>query len=129
MAEDAAAPLPPAFPFMRLPLELREQVYSYYFHPGDHLVKTPILEQKGFYGGVYQWDLDVFYVSKQMYREAKRVWRRENIFVKIATPWPSAGMYRVYLMATDGVPEQLEQHGSIGLSSGHREPLFLNTYM
>jgi hypothetical protein len=30
------------------------------------------------------------------------VWKRENVFVKIATPWPSAGMYRVYLMASDG---------------------------
>ncbi|USP76359.1 hypothetical protein yc1106_03633 [Curvularia clavata] len=124
MTEDAG-PLPPAFPFMRLPLELREQVYSHYFHPGDHLVRNPVLEAKGFYGGVYQWDLDVFYVNKQIYRESKRVWDRENIFVKIATPWPTAGMYQVYLMATDGVSEQ----GSMSMSessSGHRElPLLL----
>ncbi|EUC36085.1 hypothetical protein COCCADRAFT_71545, partial [Bipolaris zeicola 26-R-13] len=78
------------FPFLRLPLELREQVYSHYFHPGDHLVRNTALESKGFFGGVYHWDLDVFYVNKQIHRESKRVWRRENIFVKIATPWPSA---------------------------------------
>lgn len=120
MADDAPAPAP-AFPFLRLPLELREQVYSHYFHPGDHLVRNTALESKGFFGGVYHWDLDVFYVNKQIHRESKRVWRRENIFVKIATPWPSAGMYRVYLLATDGVPEQLHQYGGISLSGSHRE--------
>ncbi|KAH7561565.1 hypothetical protein BM1_02669 [Bipolaris maydis] len=89
MAEDAPSSAP-AFPFLRLPLELREQIYSYYFHPGDHLVRSTALEAKGFFGGVYHWDFDVFYVNKQIHRESKRVWRRENIFVKIATPWPSA---------------------------------------
>ncbi|EUC41302.1 hypothetical protein COCMIDRAFT_60692, partial [Bipolaris oryzae ATCC 44560] len=78
------------FPFLRLPLELREQVYSHYFDPSDHLVRNTALEAKGFFGGVYHWNLDVFYVNKQIHRESKRVWRRENIFVKIATPWPSA---------------------------------------
>jgi hypothetical protein len=124
--EETAASTPPSFPFLRLPLELREQVYSHYFHPGDHLVRTPALEAKGFFGGVYRWDLDIFYASKQVYRESRRVWRRENVFVKIATPWPNAGMYRVYLLATDGVREQLRLHGSISLSGGrgsHRELL------
>lgn len=120
MAEDAPSSAP-AFPFLRLPLELREQIYSYYFHPGDHLVRSTALEAKGFFGGVYHWDFDVFYVNKQIHRESKRVWRRENIFVKIATPWPSAGMYRVYILATEGVPEQLHRYGGISLSGSHRE--------
>jgi hypothetical protein len=93
------------FPFLRLPLELREQIYSHYFHPGDHLVKNGELEAKGFYGGVYQWDFDLWRVSKQVYGESKKVWKRENVFVKIATPWPTAGMYRVYLLASDGFAE------------------------
>ncbi|KAJ6274786.1 hypothetical protein PSV08DRAFT_384388 [Bipolaris maydis] len=118
MAEDAPSSAP-AFPFLRLPLELREQIYSYYFHPGDHLVRSTALEAKGFFGGVYHWDFDVFYVNKQIHRESKRVWRRENIFVKIATPWPSAGMYRVYILATEGVPEQLHRYGGISLSGSH----------
>ena len=87
---------------MRLPLELREQIYSLYFRPADHLLKNTDLEAKGFFGGVYQWDFSLWRVSRQVHEESKKVWKRENVFVKIATPWPSAGMYRVYLMATDG---------------------------
>jgi hypothetical protein len=123
MPEDAST-APAAFPFLRLPLELREQIYSLYFKPADHLVRTVGLEAKGFFGGVYQWDFDLWRVNKQVYAEAKKVWKRENIFVKVATPWPSAGMYRVYLMATDGIPEQLE-HTSTTVSGrrGRRELL------
>ena len=110
-----------AFPFLRLPLELREQVYSHYVHPGDHLVQNADLEARGFYGGVYRWDLSVLHVCKQVYAESKKVWRRENVFVKVATPWPSAGMYRVYVLATDGVRGELEleQDGSVRVAGGH----------
>jgi hypothetical protein len=52
-------PSKPPFPFMRLPLELREQIYSLYFHPGDHLSKNSEFEAKGFLGGVYQWNFDL----------------------------------------------------------------------
>lgn len=90
------------FPFLSLPLELREIVYSLYFKPADCLVRNKTLEDQGFYGGVYQFHLDLWRVSKQVYEESRRVWQRENVFVKIATPWPSAGMYRVYLLASDG---------------------------
>lgn len=123
MSEEAAT-APDPFPFLRLPLELREQIYSIYFSPADHLVKSTELEAKGFFGGVYQWDFDVLRVNKQVYEEAKKVWRRENVFVKVATPWPSAGMYRVYLMATEGAPELLE-HTATTLSGirGRRELL------
>lgn len=90
------------FPFLRLPLELREAIYSLYFKPSDRLVQTSYLEAQGYFGGLYKFDLDLWRVNKQVYIEASRVWKRENVFVKIATPWPSAGMYRVFLMATDG---------------------------
>lgn len=124
IVSEEAATAPDPFPFLRLPLELREQIYSIYFSPADHLVKSTELEAKGFFGGVYQWDFDVLRVNKQVYEEAKKVWRRENVFVKVATPWPSAGMYRVYLMATEGVPELLE-HTATTLSGirGRRELL------
>ncbi|KAE8840803.1 hypothetical protein PTNB85_04202 [Pyrenophora teres f. teres] len=105
MAEETPKP----FPFMRLPLELREQIYSIYFNPADHLVKNVDLEARGFFGGIYKWDFDIWTVSKQIHAESKKVWKRENVFVKIATPWPSAGMYRVYIMATEGAPEALAQ--------------------
>jgi hypothetical protein len=91
-----------AFPFLSLPLELRESIYSLYFKPADRLLRNYSLETQGYFGGVYRFDFNLYKVNKQVYKEAKAVWKRENVFVKIATPWPSAGMYRVYLMATDG---------------------------
>ncbi|KAH7092576.1 hypothetical protein FB567DRAFT_517479 [Paraphoma chrysanthemicola] len=80
----------PSFPFLSLPLELREAIYSLYFKPADRLLRSSQLEEQGFYGGVYKFDVDLFRLNKQVYHEAKRVWKRENVFVKIATPWPSA---------------------------------------
>lgn len=73
------------FRFLALPLELREQIYSLYFHPPDRL---HTLEDSG---GRYQFDFDLLRVCKQVYAEAQTVFRRENIFVKVETPWPNAG--------------------------------------
>lgn len=92
-------------PFLSLPLELREQIYSLYFKPADRLTHSEALNAQGFFGGVYRFDFDLHRVNKQIYNEAKAVWKRENVFVKIATPWPSAGMYRVYLMSEDDMYE------------------------
>lgn len=90
------------FPFLALPLELREAIYSLYFKPADRLAKNPALEAQGFFGGVYQFDVALWGVNRQLHHEARRVWKRENVFVKISTPWPSAGMYQIYLLAGDG---------------------------
>ncbi len=89
------------FPFLKLPLELREVIYSLYFKPADRLIHNASLQAQGFYGGLYSFEFSLCQVNKQIHDESRRVWRRENVFVKIATPWPSAGMYRVYLMADD----------------------------
>jgi hypothetical protein len=102
------------FPFLSLPLELRESIYSLYFKPSDRLVRNASLDAQGFFGGVYNFDFNLYRVNKQIYDEAQRVWRRENIFVKIVTPWPSAGMYRVYLMATDGRNQAEMEAGGTG---------------
>jgi len=102
------------FPFLSLPLELRESIYALYFKPADRLVRNASLDAQGYFGGVYRFDFDLYRVNKQIYNEARRVWRRENVFVKIATPWPSAGMYRVYLMATDGRDSVEIEDGVIG---------------
>ncbi|KAJ4364007.1 hypothetical protein N0V83_009462 [Neocucurbitaria cava] len=112
MACGTAPPAAKPFPFLRLPLELREAIYSLYFKPADRLIQNTSLEAQGYFGGVYRFDLDLWRVNKQVYEESRRVWQRENVFVKIATPWPSAGMYRVYLMATDG--RDLVEFGSNG---------------
>lgn len=81
------------FPFLALPLELREHIYSLYFRPADRLRKSATLESRGFYGGVYEFEFGLCATSRLVCREARRVWRREVRMVKVATPWPSAGMY------------------------------------
>ncbi|KAF2788797.1 hypothetical protein K505DRAFT_314239 [Melanomma pulvis-pyrius CBS 109.77] len=73
-----------AFPFLRLPLELREAVYSLYFNPASRLVDGE------FGGGQYRFEFDLYRVNKQVYSEAENVFRRENVFVRIDTPWPTA---------------------------------------
>ncbi|KAF2263036.1 hypothetical protein CC78DRAFT_617989 [Lojkania enalia] len=72
------------FPFLSLPLELREQIYSLYFNPSSRL------ERRENGGGQYRFDFDILRVSKQVYIEAQTVWRREVHFVRIETPWPQA---------------------------------------
>jgi hypothetical protein len=47
------APKETLFPFLRLSLELHEQIYSIYFRPADYLVRSVELEASGFFGGVY----------------------------------------------------------------------------
>jgi hypothetical protein len=104
------------FPFLSLPLELRESIYSLYFKPSDRLVTNSTFDAAGFFGGVYKFDFDLSHVNRQICAEARRVWRRENVFVKVATPWPSAGMYQVYLSATDGRDLEEMEENRIGTS-------------
>jgi hypothetical protein len=111
-------PSPQHLPFLDLPLELRESIYSLYFKPADRLIQNASLQEEGYYGGVYKFDFDVYRVNKQLYEESKRVWKRENMFVKIATPWPSAGMYSVYLRAMD--QRELVDYGTGPRKSGSK---------
>lgn len=80
------------FPFLRLPLELREQIYSLYFKPADR-IHAPEFGEYG--GGQYKFDFDIYRVNKQIKTEAEDVFRRENVFVRIETPWPQAGMLSI----------------------------------
>lgn len=76
---------------LSIPIELREYIWSLYLKPADRLVRCSHLDEEGFYGGVYHFDFALWRVNRQIYSEAKSVWQRENIFVKIATPWSGAG--------------------------------------
>jgi hypothetical protein len=78
-------------------------------------VQNSTLDAAGFFGGVYKFDFDLSRVNRQICAEARRVWRRENVFVKISTPWPSAGMYQVYLSAADGRDLVETEEGGIGM--------------
>lgn len=80
------------FPLLQLPLELREQIYAHYFDPTTHL-DTGGCDG----GGRYDFDFALYRASKQIYLEAQTMFRRENVFVRIETPWPTAGMYSGYM--------------------------------
>ncbi|OCK75497.1 hypothetical protein K432DRAFT_429380 [Lepidopterella palustris CBS 459.81] len=69
------------FPFLCLPLELREAVYSHYFNPASHLVPR----EGG--GSKYRFDFDIYLASHQLRLESQKVFRREHIFIKVETPW------------------------------------------
>lgn len=63
----AETPEPVApFPFLRLPRELRDVVYSLYFKPADRLLQNHSLEAKGYYGGLYKFDFDLVHVNRQV---------------------------------------------------------------
>lgn len=42
-------------------------------------------------GGMYNFEFALLRASKQIWQEALRSWRK-NVFVRIETPWPHAGM-------------------------------------
>ncbi|KAH7110311.1 hypothetical protein B0J11DRAFT_499160 [Dendryphion nanum] len=75
------------FPLLRLPLELRQQIYTYYFPPSTKQTMTPTHEDTL---TVYAFDLRIYLVCKQVHLEAQDVFRREYLFVRIETPWPQA---------------------------------------
>ena len=86
MADSPTATAAP-FRFMDLPAELRDEVYTYLLDPEDHCkydedgVKTK-----------YTYDLRFYRTCKQVYAEAKRVFRvlACNTFARIETPWEEA---------------------------------------
>ena len=87
------------FPFFRLPLELREAVYSHYFDPVTHLIAC----EKGAEKSSYRFDLDLYLASSQIYREAQKVFRREFKFIRIETPWPETGGLDLHIRLQLGV--------------------------
>lgn len=71
-------------PFLRLPGEIREYIY---YH-----VLCSVDDQRQQTDGYknYKYDLKLLLVNRQIYYEARTVFRRNNIFVSIETPWPEA---------------------------------------
>ncbi|OCK90865.1 uncharacterized protein K441DRAFT_665601 [Cenococcum geophilum 1.58] len=67
------------FPFLRLPLELREAVYSHYFDPATHLIAC----ERGTGESSYRFDFNLYLASSQIYREAQKVFQRELSFIRI----------------------------------------------
>ncbi|TKA74149.1 hypothetical protein B0A49_04998 [Cryomyces minteri] len=74
------------FRFLDLPGEIREHIYR------DVLPFTlhkNILDT-GHSHDSYTFASNIFLVNKQVYYEARKVFQRDNVFVRIETPWPEA---------------------------------------
>ncbi|KAF2186689.1 hypothetical protein K469DRAFT_630618 [Zopfia rhizophila CBS 207.26] len=101
-----------AFPFLRLPLELREAIYSLYFNPAS-------LVQRRKDGAVeYKFDLRLYRVNKQIYSEAQTVFRRENVFIRIETPWLETVSHiardgSVPIVAAEGRADEFRRYHSL----------------
>ncbi|KAF2875772.1 hypothetical protein BDV95DRAFT_537419 [Massariosphaeria phaeospora] len=79
------------FPIMRLPLELRESIYAHYYVPDAGGVAR---DSEGGFFQSYDFDLRLNRVSKQVHAEAMKVFRRQFVFVKVQTPWPTAEYHK-----------------------------------
>lgn len=73
-----------ASPFLRLPRELRDEVYSLLLAPHAFRVERPDDYVE------YKYDLRLLRVNRQVHDEARAIFRRLNTFARIETPWPEA---------------------------------------
>ncbi|RYP40890.1 hypothetical protein DL767_001371 [Monosporascus sp. MG133] len=78
-------PGPPPSHLLALPAELREQIYRVILSPAANRVSRSDYDTYS-YGAA----LALFFVSRQVYYEARAVFRALNVFVRIVTPWAEA---------------------------------------
>lgn len=71
-------------PFLELPGEIRELIYHSVFRSYDNK------HDSGSGYKHYKFDLSLMRVNQQIYYESRKVFRQNNIFVSIETPWPEA---------------------------------------
>ncbi|KAF1988917.1 hypothetical protein K402DRAFT_391621 [Aulographum hederae CBS 113979] len=97
------------FRFLDLPAEIRESVYGF-------VLKSDYIKQELEDGqAAYNFDLKLFLVNRQVYYEARKVFRKENIFVRVETPWPEAQHHvadqgNVPLITTGESAEKFQDH-------------------
>jgi len=70
--------------FLKLPGEIREAIYH------EVLCSVNNKFDAGNQYKKYAFDLNLFLTCQQVYQEARTVFRRDNIFISIETPWPEA---------------------------------------
>lgn len=80
------APASGTSPFLRVPPEIREQIYRLILHPDAN--RHHLEDEYTYYD--YQDALVLFRLNKQIYYEARKVHRDLNVFIRIETPWPEA---------------------------------------
>jgi tetratricopeptide (TPR) repeat protein len=78
--------------FLEVPGEIREAVYH------EVLCSVNNKQDLGNQYNKYNFDLSLFRTCRQVYNEAREIFRRDNIFVSIQTPWPEAQQH----VAIDG---------------------------
>ena len=72
------------FPFLRLPGELRELIYLKALLPVENRCEVADGHK------VYKYDLTLLRVNQQIHYEARKVFRDNNVFVSVSTPWGEA---------------------------------------
>lgn len=77
---------PSHLPFLTLPGEIRENIYKQLLITDNNYHELEDQDPTTF----WTFDLRIYRTSKQVYAEAREVFRRVNTFVKIITPWESA---------------------------------------
>jgi hypothetical protein len=95
--------------FLQLPGEIREAIYHEVLCSVNN--KHDIGDQRK----KYVFDLNLFLTCQQVYFEARTVFRRDNTFVMIETPWPEAQQHvaidgYVPLLITGDKAQKFEMH-------------------
>lgn len=110
-------------PFLDLPGEIRELVYLSVFRSYDNKHDSG--------GGYkhYRFDLSLMRVNQQLYYESRKVFRQNNIFVSIETPWPEAQEHvrndgYVPILITDEQAARFKnQHLSVVIDAPRYQPI------
>jgi len=76
----------PRLTFLTLPGEIRENIYKQLLITDNNYREREDQDPSTF----WTFDVRIYRTSKQIYAEARDVFRRVNTFVKIVTPWESA---------------------------------------
>ncbi|EME45425.1 hypothetical protein DOTSEDRAFT_79419 [Dothistroma septosporum NZE10] len=72
--------------FVTLPPEIREEIYRLILNPAANRVH----HEDEYTSYNYTRSLVLFRISRQIYLEARKIFRDLNIFVRVDTPWPEA---------------------------------------
>ncbi|KAF7514690.1 hypothetical protein G7054_g15093 [Neopestalotiopsis clavispora] len=92
-------------PFLELPPEIREHIYRIILHPDANRLHHP--DEYTDYS--YRDALALFRLNRQIYYEARKVFRDLNVFVRIETPFPNA---REYVAFEGHVPILIKDEGA-----------------
>jgi hypothetical protein len=79
----------PPSPFINLPPEIREHIYRIILHPDANRLFSEDEYTDYNYGDA----LVLFRLNRQIYYEARKIFRDLNVFVRIETPFPNAREY------------------------------------